>query len=89
MSSMPTGTSWPVMSRTSLARRRASGTPRVRMPTKRELVHAAVALDDLVSDAGERTRHAVAVDHERHAQHLQPAMGRGVARSPRPIELPE
>ena len=46
--------------------RRASGTPRERMPTSATPVDAAVALENLVRDARERAGHAVGIHHDRH-----------------------
>ena len=48
------------------ASRRASGTPRRADADQRELLDAAVALENLVRDARQRPAHAIGIHHDRH-----------------------
>ena len=66
MSSAPVGTSWPLISRDRL--RQAPGNRHAARPDadQRELLDAAIALENLVRDARERPRHAVGVHHDGH-----------------------
>ena len=56
--------------------RRASGTPRVRMPTQRQFVDAAVAFEDFVRDAREAAGHPVRIEDNWHRHLFAASQGR-------------
>ena len=61
--------------------RRASGTPRERTPIDRQLLDAAVPLDDLVGDAHQRARNPIGVHYDWHGD-LLAALGGDGTRGP-------
>ena len=70
MSTAPSAGSTPLRSATSERRRRASGTPRVWMPTSASVGEVVRALDQLVREPRERPRQGICVEN----------LARGVAR---------
>ena len=75
MSSAPVGTSWPLMlgdrPRETPGDRHAAGPD----ADQAELLDAAVALENLVRDARERSVHAVGVHHDRHRDTSRTTVG--------------
>ena len=101
MSSAPSSTSTPLRSAISRRSRRASGTPRVWMPTSATAREVGVPLDHLVGDAGEDPGDGLGVEQRRRRRpagglhgHLAPfrprwtgLKGRAAGYSPRVTDL--